>query len=105
MNPLIGGGGELPQLAISPALAQKQAGSPVKKMSQELYGAIMLYTGNAIYRDLNQVHSPSGCMKSFQFMPFFFSLPGIYHVRVYVGSLLNPGAVREGSCSYSEHKC
>jgi predicted DNA-binding WGR domain protein len=36
------------------ALEAKQAGSPKGKMGKELYGSIMLYTGNAIYRDLNQ---------------------------------------------------
>ena len=42
------------------ALEAKQAGSPKGKMGKELYGSIMLYTGNAIYRDLNQVPSESG---------------------------------------------
>eukprot|EP00669_Euglena_mutabilis_P002590 TRINITY_DN13254_c0_g1_i1.p1 TRINITY_DN13254_c0_g1~~TRINITY_DN13254_c0_g1_i1.p1 ORF type:complete len:352 (-),score=116.46 TRINITY_DN13254_c0_g1_i1:193-1248(-) len=36
------------------ALFTKRAGDPVKPMDKELYASIMLYTGNAIYRDLNQ---------------------------------------------------
>jgi len=35
--------------------AGKQSGNPSKKMEAHLYGAIMLYTSNAIYRDLNAV--------------------------------------------------
>lgn len=34
-------------------LAAKQAGKPKKYMAAHLYGSIMLYTGNAIYRQLN----------------------------------------------------
>ena len=34
-------------------LAKAQAGKPTKKMSSELYGSIVLYTGNSIYRALN----------------------------------------------------
>eukprot|EP01062_Namystynia_karyoxenos_P003402 TRINITY_DN11215_c0_g1_i2.p2 TRINITY_DN11215_c0_g1~~TRINITY_DN11215_c0_g1_i2.p2 ORF type:complete len:556 (+),score=218.28 TRINITY_DN11215_c0_g1_i2:99-1766(+) len=36
------------------ALAKKQAGCPNKPMPASMYGAIMLYTSNAIYRQLNQ---------------------------------------------------
>lgn len=36
-------------------LAKKKAGSPIVPMDQELYGSIMLYTSNAIYRELNKV--------------------------------------------------
>ena len=36
-------------------LAAKQAGKPVKPMDKEEYGSIMLYTSNAIYKDLNKV--------------------------------------------------
>jgi predicted DNA-binding WGR domain protein/BRCT domain type II-containing protein len=36
-------------------LAKQKAGNPVKPMDGELYGAIMLYTGNSIYRKINQV--------------------------------------------------
>jgi len=35
-------------------LASKKAGSPIKPMDAERYGAIVLYTGDSIYRDLNQ---------------------------------------------------
>lgn len=35
--------------------AAKQSGGPTKAMDEHLYGAIMLYTSNAIYRDLNNV--------------------------------------------------
>merc|ERR1719191_93872 len=37
------------------AHAGKQSGAPSKPMEAHLYGAIMLYTSNAIYRDLNAV--------------------------------------------------
>ena len=35
-------------------LAKNMAGNPVKTMGPELYGAILLYTGNSIYRELNR---------------------------------------------------
>ena len=35
-------------------LSSKKAGNPVKTMGPELYGAILLYTGNSIYRELNR---------------------------------------------------
>mmetsp|Transcript_3763 Transcript_3763/g.6647 ORF Transcript_3763/g.6647 Transcript_3763/m.6647 type:complete len:576 (-) Transcript_3763:913-2640(-) len=35
-------------------LASEQAGDPLEKMSKEHYGAILLYTGNSIYRELNR---------------------------------------------------
>jgi len=38
-----------------------RAGDPVKPMDKELYASIMLYTGNAIYRDLNQVRPHNHC--------------------------------------------
>ncbi len=34
-------------------LEKAQAGGPAKRMGAELYAAIVLYTGNAIYRALN----------------------------------------------------
>jgi hypothetical protein len=34
-------------------LASKQCGGPIKQMDKELYAAIVLYTGNSIYRQLN----------------------------------------------------
>lgn len=36
------------------ALAKNKAGSPVQDMNPELYAAILLYTGNSIYRELNR---------------------------------------------------
>jgi hypothetical protein len=36
-------------------LASRQAGSPATRMSPDLYGAILLYTGNSIYSELNRV--------------------------------------------------
>mmetsp|Transcript_50437 Transcript_50437/g.119939 ORF Transcript_50437/g.119939 Transcript_50437/m.119939 type:complete len:986 (+) Transcript_50437:78-3035(+) len=33
---------------------KKKAGKPVKPMSAEMYAAILMYTGNAIYKDLNK---------------------------------------------------
>jgi hypothetical protein len=35
-------------------LAKSKAGSPVQKMGPELYAAILLYTGNSIYREINR---------------------------------------------------
>jgi hypothetical protein len=35
-------------------LSQRKAGEPVKDMPPELYAAILLYTGNSIYRELNR---------------------------------------------------
>lgn len=42
-------------VAQGDTLAKKQAGCPVSPMNKEEYGSIMLYTSNAIYRDLNKV--------------------------------------------------
>ncbi len=53
---ILGWGG--PPGTVGSSLAGKQAGSPVQPMDAKLYAAIMLYTGNAIYRDLNQVRRP-----------------------------------------------
>lgn len=36
------------------SLAKKQAGKPKRKIDPQHYGAIMLYTSNAIYTDLNK---------------------------------------------------
>jgi len=36
------------------ALAKKQAGAPRAKMAAHFYGAIMLYTSNAVYKQLNK---------------------------------------------------
>jgi len=35
-------------------LARSKAGGPVKPMDKHKYGAIVLYTGNSIYRQLNE---------------------------------------------------
>merc|ERR1719265_1917488 len=35
-------------------LEKKQAGKPTSKMSAALYASIMMYTSNAIYKDLNE---------------------------------------------------
>ena len=36
-------------------MQKKKAGAPIQPMTPELYGAILLYTSNAIYKDLNKV--------------------------------------------------
>lgn len=36
-------------------LVKSNAGNPTTEMNKELYGAILLYTSNAIYKDLNKV--------------------------------------------------
>lgn len=49
----------------------KQTGNPNKKMEAHLYGAIMLYTSNAIYKDLNAVlrsEDRSKIKKYFQYL-------------------------------------
>eukprot|EP00451_Oxyrrhis_marina_P039108 CAMPEP_0204369044 /NCGR_PEP_ID=MMETSP0469-20131031/44652_1 /ASSEMBLY_ACC=CAM_ASM_000384 /TAXON_ID=2969 /ORGANISM="Oxyrrhis marina" /LENGTH=529 /DNA_ID=CAMNT_0051358707 /DNA_START=12 /DNA_END=1601 /DNA_ORIENTATION=+ len=45
------------------ALASKQAGKPTKPMDGSLYASIMLYTSNAIYRDLNKALRDENRMK------------------------------------------
>ena len=35
-------------------LAKQKAGAPVKAMNEHKYAAIVLYTGNSIYRELNE---------------------------------------------------
>lgn len=56
-------------------LAKRQAGKPTKKMAASLYGAIMLYTSNAIYRDLNQClrdENRAKLKKYFKYLRLFF---------------------------------
>lgn len=56
-------------------LAKKQAGSPSRKMDGHLYGSIMLYTSNAIYRDLNQSlrdENRAKLKKYFKYLRLFF---------------------------------
>jgi predicted DNA-binding WGR domain protein len=56
-------------------LAKKQVGKPVKKMGAELYGAIMLYTSNAIYKELNQClrdENRASIKRFFKYLRLFF---------------------------------
>lgn len=56
-------------------LSKKQAGKPVRKMTPEEYGAIMLYTSNAIYKDLNQAlrdENRAKLKKYFKYLRLFF---------------------------------
>jgi len=56
-------------------LAKKQAGKPTRKMEAPLYGSIMLYTSNAIYKDLNQClrdESRAKLKKYFKYLRLFF---------------------------------
>jgi len=56
-------------------LASKQVGNPQKKMDGSLYGAIMLYTSNAIYKELNQTlrdENRTKIKKYFKYLRLFF---------------------------------
>lgn len=56
-------------------LAKKQAGKPKRKMTEKEYAAIMLYTSNAIYKDLNQAlrdNNRSKVKKYFKYLRLFF---------------------------------
>jgi len=56
-------------------LASKQAGNPSRKMNGELYAAIMLYTSNAIYADLNKClrdENRSKVKKYFKYLRLLF---------------------------------
>lgn len=56
-------------------LAKKQAGKPVKKMDTSMYAAIMLYTSNAIYKELNQClrdENRSKIKRFFKYLRLFF---------------------------------
>lgn len=56
-------------------LAKKQAGGPVTPMNKEHYGSIMLYTSNAIYRELNKVlrdEKRAGVQKYFRYLRLLF---------------------------------
>jgi len=60
-------------------LAVKQAGKPSRKMDASLYGSIMLYTSNAIYRDLNQCLRDENRLKLkkyFKYLRLFFESMG-----------------------------
>jgi len=65
-------------------LAEKNAGNPIKKMNEELYGSILLYTSNAIYKELNRVlrcENRREIKKYFDYLRMFFealdSLPKV----------------------------
>jgi len=56
-------------------LAKKQAGKPNRKMTEKEYAAIMLYTSNAIYKDLNQALRDGNrgkLKKYFKYLRLFF---------------------------------
>eukprot|EP00933_Yihiella_yeosuensis_P060501 TRINITY_DN63259_c0_g1_i1.p1 TRINITY_DN63259_c0_g1~~TRINITY_DN63259_c0_g1_i1.p1 ORF type:complete len:488 (+),score=124.08 TRINITY_DN63259_c0_g1_i1:77-1540(+) len=56
-------------------LAKKQVGKPVRKMTPHEYAAIMLYTSNAIYQDLNKAlrdENRGKLKKYFKYLRLFF---------------------------------
>jgi predicted DNA-binding WGR domain protein len=56
-------------------LAKSSAGNPTKEMDKELYGAILLYTSNAIYKDLNKVlreQNRTAIKKYFEYLRMLF---------------------------------
>lgn len=56
-------------------LVKNNAGSPNKEMDKELYGSILLYTSNAIYKDLNKVlreQNRTGVKKYFDYLRMLF---------------------------------
>jgi len=56
-------------------LAKKQAGRPVRKMLLQEYASIMLYTSNAIYKDLNKAlrdENRGRLKKYFKYLRLFF---------------------------------
>lgn len=63
-------------------LELEKAGTPTKKMNKELYGSIVLYTSNAIYKELNKLlrdENRRGIKKYYNYlrmlMEALFSLP------------------------------
>jgi len=63
-------------------LAANKAGSPTREMNRELYGSIILYTSNAIYKELNKLLRDENrrSLKKYynylrMFMEALFSLP------------------------------
>jgi len=59
--------------------AARQSGNPSTKMETHLYGAVMLYTSNAIYRDLNKVlrgEDRSKVKKYFNYLRLFLEALG-----------------------------
>lgn len=62
------------------SLAKNNAGNPTKVMNQELYGAILLYTSNAIYKDLNKVlreQNRTAVKKYFDYLRMLFEAADI----------------------------
>lgn len=56
-------------------LSDKKAGNPTRIMNEELYGSIMLYTSNAIYKELNKVlrdENRTGVKKFFNYLRMLF---------------------------------
>lgn len=56
-------------------LASKKAGKPAKSMTKHHYGAILLYTGNAIYTELNKAlrdENRTKVRKYFNYLRLFF---------------------------------
>jgi NAD:arginine ADP-ribosyltransferase len=55
-------------------LSQTKAGGPIKDMSPELYAAILLYTGNSIYRELNRCLRVEwkGAVKYWNYLRLYF---------------------------------
>ncbi|CAJ1400259.1 unnamed protein product [Effrenium voratum] len=52
------------------ALQKKKAGKPVKPMNKDLYGSILLYTSNAIYKQLNKALRDEDRDKVGSFFPY-----------------------------------
>merc|ERR1719217_1335809 len=51
-------------------LAKKKAGKPLQEMGPDLYGAILLYTSNAIYKQLNQALRDEDREKVTNYFPY-----------------------------------
>jgi predicted DNA-binding WGR domain protein len=61
-------------------LANDKVGNPTKPMSKELYGSILLYTSNAIYKDLNKAlreENRAGIKKYFMYLRMLFEAMNI----------------------------
>lgn len=57
-------------------LAKVKAGNPILPMNKEEYGSIMLYTSNAIYRELNKVlrdENRAGVKRFFKYLRLLFA--------------------------------
>jgi len=65
--------------SMGKALASKQAGHPKQKMESSHYGAISMYTSNAIYSQINQIlrdENRSKLAKYFKYLRLFFDAAG-----------------------------